>query len=192
LKSEIAQTRPFAGPAEEALLNLIRTADCLQRAMQHSTRRWNVTSTQYNVLRILRGAHPGGLACSAIGDRMIAADPDVTRLVARLKAQKLVRQARDKKDRRVVNTFISETGLALLAEMDPVVSQFPTQNLGHLTEEELTTLIHLVEKARSRCDNRHPPTCEGKDSQVSCDGKDLAISSNGEPQSEVKQRTASQ
>jgi DNA-binding MarR family transcriptional regulator len=170
LKSEIAQNLPFSGPAEEALLNLVRTADCLQRAMQHTARRWNITATQYNVLRILRGAHPQGLACSAIGDRMIAADPDITRLLSRLKTLKLIRQARDKKDRRVVNTCISGTGLALLAEMDPIVSQFPSQTLGHLTVAELATLIHLVEKARSRCDDRHPPTCEGKDAAVTCDG----------------------
>lgn len=171
LKSEIAQNRPFSGPAEEALLNLVRTADCLQRAMQHSARRWNITSTQYNVLRILRGAHPQGLACSAIGDRMIAADPDITRLLARLKALKLIRQARDKKDRRVVNTFISDAGLHLLAEMHPVVSQFPAQMLGHLSEHDLLTLIHLLERARIHCDERHSPTCEGKEPGLGCDGR---------------------
>jgi DNA-binding MarR family transcriptional regulator len=91
LKREIAQERPFSSNEEEALLNLLRTADCLQRAFQHTSREWGVTSTQYNVLRILRGAHPQGLTCSAIGDRMIAADPDITRLLRRLKAQKLLR-----------------------------------------------------------------------------------------------------
>lgn len=171
LRSEIAQNRPFSGPAEEALLNLIRTADCLQRAMQHRTRRWNITATQYNVLRILRGAHPSGLPCSAIGDRMIAADPDITRLLSRLKNLKLIRQARDKKDRRVVNTCISEAGLSLLAEMDPVVSKFPTDMLGPLGEEDLATLIRLLEAARRHCDDRQGPACDGKEDAVSCDGK---------------------
>jgi DNA-binding MarR family transcriptional regulator len=172
LKSEIAQNRPFASRAEEALLNLLRTADCLQRAMQHRTRRWNITSTQYNVLRILRGAHPHGLPCSAIGDRMITADPDITRLLSRLKALKLIRQARDKKDRRVVNTFISDAGLTLLAEMDPTVSQFPAEMLGHLGKDDLDTFIRLLEQARRGCDDRHPPTCEGKDQSapITCDG----------------------
>jgi DNA-binding MarR family transcriptional regulator len=163
LKSEIAQQRPFSSPAEEALLNLLRTADCLERAMQHTTRQWHITSTQYNVLRILRGAHPGGLPCSAIGDRMITADPDITRLLARLKALKLIRQKRDNKDRRVLITQISEAGLALLVEMDPTVSQFPARFLGHLSEDDLGELIRLLEQARQRCDDRAGPTCEGKD-----------------------------
>ncbi|HWG21602.1 MAG TPA: hypothetical protein VG225_13815 [Terracidiphilus sp.] len=162
LKNEIAQQRPFSGRAEEALLNLLRTADCLQRATQHTTRRWRITATQYNVLRILRGAHPQGLPCSAIGQRMITADPDVTRLVGRLKALHLVRQQRDKRDKRVLSTYISEEGLALLEKMDETVSQFPTAMLGHMGDDDLATLIHLLEQARSRCDDRHPPTCEGK------------------------------
>jgi DNA-binding MarR family transcriptional regulator len=162
LKREIAQERPFSGPEEEALLNLMRTADCLHRAMQRATRAWGVTSTQYNVLRILRGSQPHGLTCSAIGDRMITAEPDITRLLGRLKAQKLVRQQRDKRDKRVLWTQISPAGLALLAEMDPVVQQAPKDLLGHLAHEDLAQLIRLVEAARSRCGDRQAP--------VSCDG----------------------
>jgi DNA-binding MarR family transcriptional regulator len=171
LKAEIAQQRPFTGPAEEALLNLVRTTDCLQRAMQQRTRRWNVTATQYNVLRILRGAHPQGLSCSVIGDRMVTAEPDVTRLLARLKALKLVRQERDKKDRRVLLTCISEQGLKLLAEMQETVSRFPDEMLGHLGEPGLANLISLLERARAHCDARSAPSCEGV-STVSCEGAD--------------------
>ena len=162
LKREIAQERPFSSPAEEALLNLMRTADCLHRAMQRATRAWGITSTQYNVLRILRGSHPHGLTCSAIGDRMITAEPDITRLLGRLKAQKLISQRRDKRDKRMIWTQISPTGLALLAEMDPVVLQGPPELLGHLTDEELTQLIRLLELARSRCGGQpSTPTCDG-------------------------------
>ncbi len=162
LKREIAQERPFSGPEEEALLNLMRTADCLQRAMQRTTRAWGITSTQYNVLRILRGSQPQGLTCSAIGDRMITAEPDITRLLGRLKAQKLVRQQRDKRDKRVLWTQISSAGLTLLAEMDPVVQRGPKELLGHLTDEDLTQLIRLAESARSRCgDHQAPVSCDG-------------------------------
>jgi DNA-binding MarR family transcriptional regulator len=161
LKQEIAQQRPFSSLAEEALLNLMRTSDCLGRAMQRSTRQWGVTSTQYNVLRILRGAHPQGLTCSAIGDRMITADPDITRLLARLKTLKLVRQQRDKRDRRVVWTHISPAGLELLAELDPTVQKLPGEWLGHLNQAELTEFIRLLELARSRCgDTQAPVSCD--------------------------------
>ena len=115
LGQEIGQQKPFASAAEEALLNLLRTADALQREMHLLIKPWGVTSTQYNVLRILRGAQPQGLTCTAIGTRMITADPDITRLVARLKAMKLVRQQRDKQDRRVVWNHISTEGLTLAA-----------------------------------------------------------------------------
>ena len=157
LKSEIAQQKPFSGPAEEALLNLFRTADCLQRAMQREAKRWNITSTQYNVLRILRGAHPNGLPCSSIGERMITSDPDITRVLGRLKALHLIRQERQKKDKRVVTTYITDSGLVLLKEMDETVSRFPFRTLGHLDSGELAQFIRLLELARKQCDDRTAP-----------------------------------
>jgi DNA-binding MarR family transcriptional regulator len=155
LKLEIAQELPFSSLEEEALLNLLRTADCLQRAFHHKTRNWGVTSTQYNVLRILRGSQPQGLTCSAIGSRMIAAVPDITRLLARLKALKLIRQQRDRNDRRVVWTQISQAGLDLLREMDPVILAAPGELLGHLSGAELAEFVRLLEAARRPSDERY-------------------------------------
>lgn len=137
---------------EEALLNLLRTSDCLSRAMQKKIRGWGLTSTQYNVLRILRGAKSNGLPCAAIGDRMIAAEPDITRLLARLKRLKLVRQHRDRHDRRVVLTQITEAGLELLHAMDPVVHSGPKELLGTMRRTDLAELIRLLELARQACD----------------------------------------
>jgi DNA-binding MarR family transcriptional regulator len=151
LKLEIAQESPFSSVEEEALLNLLRTSDCLQRAFHRKTRGWGLTSTQYNVLRILRGAQPQGLPCSAIGSRMIAAEPDITRLLARLKGLKLIRQRRNSQDRRVLWTQISEAGLELLREMDPAIDRLPGELLGHLKGAELAELIRLLELARRRC-----------------------------------------
>jgi len=149
LKLEIVQEPPFSSVEEEALLNLMRTSDCLQRAFHLKTRDWGVTSTQYNVLRILRGAQPNGLTCSAIGSRMITAEPDITRLLARLKGLKLIQQRRDRHDRRVVWTQISAAGLNLLREMDPVIQRIPRELLGHLSGAELAELIRLLELART-------------------------------------------
>jgi DNA-binding MarR family transcriptional regulator len=163
LKQEIVQQSPFSSLEEEALLNLLRTADCLQRQFQRSSKEWGITSTQYNVLRILRGAHPQGLTCNAIGGRMITAEPDITRLLARLKALKFVRQQRDKNDRRVVWTQISQAGLALLSQMDPMIQRLPRELLGHLSAADQAELIRLAELARSHCgDNPTPVTCDGK------------------------------
>ena len=157
LKLEIVQEPPFSSVEEEALLNLLRTSDCLQRAFHRKTRDWGVTSTQYNVLRILRVAQPQGLTCSAIGSRMIAAEPDITRLLARLKGLKLIRQQRDSHDRRVVWTQISEAGLALLREMDPAIQQVPSELLGHLDGAELAELIRLLELARKPSEDQQAP-----------------------------------
>jgi len=167
LKNEIAQQLPFSSVEEETVLNLLRTADCLQRAMQRKIRPWGITATQYNVLRILRGSQPEGLTCSAIGDRMITAEPDITRLLARLRALKLIRQQRDKRDRRVLWTQISPAGLALLEETDPVVQRLPRELLGHLDGEQLATFIHLLEMARRNCgDTQAAVSCEGRAGEV--------------------------
>lgn len=163
LKHEIAQQRDFSSPEEETLLNLLRTADCLHRAFQRSTRNWGVTSTQYNVLRILRGAQPQGLTCSEIGSRMITAEPDITRLLARLKANKLVRQQRDRHDRRMVWTQISDAGLELLRQMDPTIQRIPKVLLGHLGPGDLAELTRLLELARKNCgDAQAPVSCNGQ------------------------------
>lgn len=175
LKREIAQELPFSSKEEEALLNLLRTSDFVQRAFQLKTRKWGVTSTQYNILRILRGAHPEGLTCSAIGHRMITAEPDITRLLARLKALKLIRQQRDKHDRRAVCTQISAAGLVLLKEMDPVILQVPRELLGHLTGAELSELIRLLEQARKPCEKPQSP--------LSCTGSQAATAVAKKPNS---------
>jgi DNA-binding MarR family transcriptional regulator len=171
LKSEIAQQRPFASKEEEALLNILRTADCLQREFQRRSREWGVTATQYNVLRILRGAHPEGLTCTSLGDRMITAEPDITRLLKRLSGMGFIRQKRDTADRRVVRTFISAKGLQLLEQMDPVIDRTPRQMLGHMKQNQIEQLIALTEEARKGCGDAATPGCDGSRSGVSCDGK---------------------
>ena len=166
LKSEIAQQRPFTSLHEEALLNLARTNDCLHRAFYTHCKHFGVTSTQYDVLRILRGSNPKGLTCSDIGDRMVTADPDITRLLRRLAALGFIRQKRDAADRRVVRTFISSKGLELLAQMDPIIAKLPVELLGHIDRIGLQQLIGLLEQARLHC---------GADAAAaSCDGKNAA------------------
>ena len=159
LKSEIEQQRPFSSIQEEALLNLMRTSDAVQRAFHRKTRDWGVTSTQYNVLRILRGAEPRGLTCAAIGRRMITAEPDITRLLGRLKTLKLIRQRRDPKDRRVVWTQISAAGLELLRQMDPVITRTPLELLENMSEAEVADLTRLLEMARKKSQELLEPEC---------------------------------
>ena len=148
LAGEIRQTKPFGSVEEEALLNLTRTAAVLQGAEADALKPYELSLPQYNILRILRGAGPKGLACQEIAERMIARDPDITRLLDRLEARALIRRARSGEDRRVVVTRISDAGLRLLASMDGELKQLPRKMLGHLGEKRLRVLIGLLERAR--------------------------------------------
>jgi DNA-binding MarR family transcriptional regulator len=111
-------------------------------------KRWELSPAQYNVLRILRGAEPDGLNCRGIGQRMIAHDPDITRLLDRLEKRGLAQRQRDRVDRRVITTRITETGLALLAQADRPVEEFNRQLMGSLGAERLRTLIQLLDELR--------------------------------------------
>lgn len=148
LKLEIVQEKPFTSRQEEAFLSLLRTTDCLQRAFHLGIRKQGLTSTQYNVLRILRGSQPHGLTCSAIGERMITAVPDITRLLARLKSADLIQQERDTQDRRIVRTQISAKGLELLQQMDPLIEHLPMELFRHMQEKDVQQLISLLEEVR--------------------------------------------
>ena len=93
---------------------------------------------------------------------MITAEPDITRLLARLKGLKLIRQQRDRHDKRVVWTQISESGLELLKAMDPVIDRVPRELLGHMKKAELIELIRLLEAAR-RSDAETPAPASSTD-----------------------------
>jgi DNA-binding MarR family transcriptional regulator len=143
------QAAGFSSPQEEALINLMRTADSLARNMQQRLKPFGLTLTQYNVLRILRAARPSGLTCSAIGRRMITPEPDVTRLLNRLKSQELVCQQRDSTDRRIVWSRITPHGLKELSKLDGMFERAPRELLGHLSREEILQLTRLLKKSRS-------------------------------------------
>ena len=150
LGRDIKKTKPFDSLEQEAMLNLARTCDVLAGEMVARVfKPAGLSPAQYNVLRILRGAGEH-LACGEIADRMIARDPDMTRLLDRLEKRKLVSRCRQQDDRRVVAVRITDAGLKLLAELDPRVLGAHREQLSHMTESELKQLIALLEKARTR------------------------------------------
>lgn len=150
LREEIKQQRPFQSLEQEALLNVLRTADVLMQRLTAVLKPFKLSHSQYNVLRILRGAGPDGLACREISERMISRDPDITRLLDRLEARGLVARTRDEKDRRVVTARITPEGLRLLEALDEPIAEVDRQPLQHLGEQRLRTLIELLELARRR------------------------------------------
>ena len=141
--------RRRACPEEAAFLDLLRTTDMLSRPLAQVLKTEDVSATQYNVLRILRGA-PEGLTCGEVANRMITRDPDITRLLDRLEKRGLISRCREAKDRRMVLTRITPEGLALLARLDRPVQEAHRKQLGHLGRERLRTLSELLSACRSR------------------------------------------
>jgi DNA-binding MarR family transcriptional regulator len=134
-------------PEESAYLELLKTADILSRNLSSLLKTEDLSSTQYNVLRILRGA-PEGLPCGEIGNRMITRDPDITRLLDRLEKRGLISRHRETKDRRLVTARITPGGIQLLSQMDEPVRQAHRTQLGHLGRERLKALTDLLQVAR--------------------------------------------
>lgn len=151
--AELKQTRPFETVEVEAYVNILRTADALTRPVEQVLKPAGLSPAQYNVLRILRGAGAEGLACREIGERMIARDPDITRLLDRMEARKLITRARDRRDRRVITVRIAREGLRILKELDRPVREVHRRQLAHVGTRKLAVLIRLLEQARSGSSN---------------------------------------
>src|SRR3954467_3816516 len=141
LRNEIKQTKPFVSAEAEAHLNIERTAAVLGHAFAEGLKPYGITSTQYNVLRILRGAGAEGLCRGEVRDRLVAQVPDVTRLLDRLEAAGLVERERGTEARRFVTTRITARGLELLEALDAPVKEIHRRSLGHLERDELSTLV---------------------------------------------------
>jgi DNA-binding MarR family transcriptional regulator len=148
LRTELKQSKPFGSVHEEAWLSIQRTAAVLEHSVEAWLKDYGITVTQYNVLRILRGAREG-LACSEIGARMISRDPDITRLLDRLEKRGLIARSREAKDRRMVLTRITDPGLEILARLDKPMQDAHRWQLGHLGSERLQALAELLAACRS-------------------------------------------
>lgn len=147
LQHELKKRRPFESPEEEAHLNIVRTNDQFQNRFVRLFRAYGLTPSQYNVLRILRGAGES-LPCLEIADRLVQVVPAITGLLDRLEKQALVRRVRSSEDRRVVYVGLTEKACELLGKLDGPVRALHRDLIGHLTRAELTQLSRLLEKAR--------------------------------------------
>jgi DNA-binding MarR family transcriptional regulator len=150
LQAELKQTRAFKSVEEEALLSIARTAAILEHALAQELKPYDVTLTQYNVLRILRGAGSDGLCRNEVGERLIRRVPDVTRLLDRMEDTGLIARRRADADRRYVTTHISKQGLDLLAKVDEEICRIHQEQLGHVDRKSLRTLIGVLAKVRAR------------------------------------------
>lgn len=151
-QTEDNRPKPSGCREEEVFLSLLRTVEWLSRGLIETLGRADLTSTQYNALRILRGAGHEGASCSEVSERMITKDSDITRLLDRLEARELISREREAKDRRRIVARITDEGLRVLAELDEPVAETHRAQLGHLGEKQLSSLGKLLEAARNRAD----------------------------------------
>lgn len=149
LKEELKQTKPFASVQHEAFLNVLRTGNLLNDALDKMLKQHKITGTQYNVLRILRGAGPAGLCRNEVRERLLNRMPDATRLLDRMEDAGLVTRSREADDRRMVTTRITPAGRKLVDSLDEPVAEQHQAQLGHMSEGELKSLIHLLTKVRN-------------------------------------------
>jgi DNA-binding MarR family transcriptional regulator len=148
LKDEIKQGKPFESLEAEVFLNLMRTADVLLRGQEAILKLAGLSHTQYNVLRILRGAGGQGLCCREVAERMITRDPDITRLVDRLERRGLLTRSRDSRDRRVITVRITPAGLKVLKNLEGPMTGHHRNLLSHMDKGDLRKLLELLEAAR--------------------------------------------
>jgi DNA-binding MarR family transcriptional regulator len=150
LREDIRQRKPFTTLEQEAQLSVVRTASLLVDGFEQMLKPYGITATQYNVLRILRGAEPEGLCRNELRDRMLTRMPDVTRLLDRMEDAKLVSRSRSSEDRRLVSTRITPKGLRLLDELEDAVAEEHMRRFHHLSKTELKALIELLKGVRER------------------------------------------
>jgi DNA-binding MarR family transcriptional regulator len=134
--------------AESAFLSVVRAAGGLLRGVEVLLNRYGLTTAQYNVLRILRGAGEQGACGREIAGRLIAAEPDITRLLDRMEKRGLISRRRDAQDRRFVTTRITPSGLVTIAAMDEPVAELHRGQFGRLSGAELIQLTAVLEKVR--------------------------------------------
>jgi DNA-binding MarR family transcriptional regulator len=149
LRDELKMAKPFRSIEEEAILSIARTAALIEHSGSDALKPFNLTITQYNVLRILRGAGPEGLCRNEVGERLVTKVPDVTRLLDRMEAAGLIVRERGETDRRLVATRITDKGLKLLEKIDRELPAIHARQIGHVGQKRLRELISILEEIRN-------------------------------------------
>jgi DNA-binding MarR family transcriptional regulator len=147
MKKGAHKAKQIGSREEKVVLELLRTIEFLSRRFAELLKSEDLSQTQYNVLRILRGA-PEGLSCGEIGNRLITRDPDITRLLDRMEKRGLISRARDDKDRRLVLTRLTGEGFELVDRMDEPVLAIHHDQMGHLGPRRLKALSDLLRVCR--------------------------------------------
>lgn len=149
LEKSLKQQKPFPSGKQKLVVNILYTQNWLSRKIDESFRGTDVTTQQYNILRILRGQHPKPATVNLLVDRMIDKMSNASRLVDRLYKKGYVDRVKNTVDRRAVDVTITSKGLDFLSVMDARMNAM-TENLFDLTEAETEQLNFLMDKMRGK------------------------------------------
>ena len=150
LATTLKQNRPFVSLEQEVYLSILRTASELSYAVDQFFRPFDITPSQYNVLRILRGAGTDGLCRNEISERMVTATPDMTRLLDRMEKSGWVTRKRAVEDRRQVSTHITKSGMELLARLERPTGDFVTPLFAGAKISDLKTVLKVNDQIRAK------------------------------------------
>ena len=150
LGAELKQNKPFTSLEEEAALSIARTAAVLEHRVSQALKAHSLSTSQYNVLRILRGAGPEGLCRNEVGTRLVTQVPDVTRLLDRMEDAGLISRQRGTEDRRYVTTRITRKGLDLVDALDKPMTELLQAQLGHVSKKALRSLVDALAEVRGK------------------------------------------
>lgn len=152
LAAELKQNKPFTNLKEEAAVSIARTAAVLDHQVSQALKAYALTPSQYNVLRILRGAGAAGLCRNEVGQRLVTQVPDVTRLLDRMEDNGLISRQRGAADRRYVTTRITRKGLELVDKLDKPMRDLLQALLGHVSDKELRAIVDGLAEVREKPD----------------------------------------
>jgi DNA-binding MarR family transcriptional regulator len=149
LKKRIKQKK-FKSSEQEAIINLFVASNYLHSKLDSICNNFDLTHSQFNVLRILKGVHPDGHPRGEIKKRMLEPSPDVTRLIDKLVNDGLVERFGSSQDRRLSLARITVKGIDLLEKINPEVDEFLSDYSSSLKEDEKLILSNICEKLYAR------------------------------------------
>ncbi len=147
-KTRSTRTVRFDSLEQEVFLNMWRTYDRLRMLEDDLFSRFELTPQQYNVLRLLRAAHPESIPTLTLANQLVSRAPDITRMLDKLEERRLIARVRPAENRRVVNVQIQSAGVELLDEIAGALEECHYKQLGHLSATELRRLCELLKAAR--------------------------------------------
>jgi DNA-binding MarR family transcriptional regulator len=152
IETDIKQKK-FRSAFQRLVINLTYTSNWLGYKQLELFKEYDITSQQYNVLRILRGQQSNAIKVSDIADRMLDKNSNTSRLIDKLLVKGFAKRTSCPSDRRAVDVVITETGLDLLLRIDPILEEWENGLSSAITEEEAELVSSLLDKMRESDSN---------------------------------------